>query len=32
VIDMPNRPHVHVRLRPVKFLLRHFPVPLSVSC
>jgi len=23
VIDMPDRPHIHVRLRPVKFLLRH---------
>jgi hypothetical protein len=23
VIDVPDRPHVHVRLRPVKLFLRH---------
>ena len=28
VINVPNRPHVHVRLGPVKLLLRHL-VPLS---
>jgi hypothetical protein len=24
VIDVPDRPHVHVRLRPIKFALGHF--------
>jgi len=28
VINVPNRPHVHVRLGPVKLFLRHL-VPLS---
>jgi hypothetical protein len=23
VVNVPHRPHVHVRLRPLKFLLRH---------
>jgi hypothetical protein len=31
VINVPNRSHIHVRLRPVKFLLRHFPL-LNFRC
>ncbi len=27
VINVPDRPHVHVRLRPVKFFLRHCSYP-----
>jgi hypothetical protein len=27
MIDVPDRPDVHVRLAALKFLLRHFPLP-----
>jgi hypothetical protein len=30
MINMTNRPHIHVRLRPVKLLLRHQVSPLIV--
>ena len=29
VVHVTNRPHVHVRLRPLKFALGHFPAPSS---
>src|SRR6185312_65039 len=31
VVNVPNRPHVHVRLRPVKLLLRHISLAISFS-
>src|SRR5207247_122865 len=31
VIHVPDRPHVHVRLRPLEFLLGHFDPPLAAA-
>jgi hypothetical protein len=31
VIDVSNRPHIHVRLTTIKFFLRH-EFPLSTAC
>jgi hypothetical protein len=28
VVNVPNRPHVHVRFRPIEFFLRHGSSPL----